>query len=163
MKSCCFSRRSQLLTDLFDDKDSCWKLSFQSVLSVLPPATKAEVLKIGTDASLSPEVCVVLLECSYTLLIRKAYTKHRLWIYNLQQKLERLHAVISALPQAVRDKIPIPPSLKKLPQPIQSKIVTIVKNGGLTLAQKRAQLDAVYNSLTPQQKALVPLWTELRK
>ncbi|VDK28868.1 unnamed protein product [Gongylonema pulchrum] len=70
---------------------------------------------------------------------------------------------MNSLPQEIRNKIPTPPTLKKLPQPIQEKIMAVVKNGSLSLAQKRSQLEAIYDALTPDQKKLVPLWAKLRE
>lgn len=80
-----------------------------------------------------------------------------------QQKLSKVHDILNALPADVKERIPIPPSIKALPEPIQQKIVQVVKDGSLSFAQKRAKLDELYDSLTEEEKKSVPMWTALRE
>ncbi|VDO28789.1 unnamed protein product, partial [Onchocerca flexuosa] len=71
------------------------------------------------------------------------------------EKLRRVDEIIDALPDSIRQKIPLSPPFQKLPDHIQQQLQIIHTQRGLTTEQRFRKMKAIVESLPWDMKELI--------
>ena len=100
--------------------------------------------------------------CSLNLLystVRRNWslTDGLLWPFPfLQQKEEKIGAILNQLPDEILDKLPLPPEFDHLPDDAKKKIREIGRDRQLTMAQKHQKISSIIDALPPNIRRLIP-------
>ena len=74
----------------------------------------------------------------------------------MQQKEEKIGAILNQLPDEILDKLPLPPEFDHLPDDAKKKIREIGRDRQLTMAQKHQKISSVIGALPPNIRRLIP-------
>ncbi|CAJ0595036.1 unnamed protein product [Cylicocyclus nassatus] len=89
-------------------------------------------------------------------VVQKLRGVHKNQALTHEQRMEQMDRILHSLPDAILDKIPLPPGFDKLPQKTRDELRKIHRDRSLTHRQRFQKMKQIINALPPELRPRRP-------